>query len=316
MQQIFTLMNQLLRKDHRSKKRGLKMRTYRIIPMTGASGLLEFCQGTLPIGVYLTEDNGGAHGRYHPEGYSYKEAVKKFRDCQNANKPLKEKHRVFQDICKNFPPVFGHFFWERFKEPSIWYEKRLSYTRSVATSSMVGYILGLGDRHLANIDFGIAFEQGQLLPIPETIPFRLTRDIIDPMGITGVDGVFQRCAEVVLDVMRKEQQAIHAILDVILLDPMSTWTLTPSKRLLVQRDNDDVSTGLQLGSFVRSALGRNGANARKSENAMAASVTLKVTQKLNGRVTGDGGQGLSVEGQVRHLIQEARDPVKLCSLFV
>ena len=44
-----------------------------------------------------------------------------------------------------------------------------------------------------------------MLPIPETIPFRLTRDILDPMGITGVDGVFQRCAQTVLQVMRQEQ---------------------------------------------------------------------------------------------------------------
>ena len=35
--------------------------------------------------------------------------------------------------------------------PQVWFEKRLAYTRSVAASSMVGYILGLGDRHLDNV---------------------------------------------------------------------------------------------------------------------------------------------------------------------
>jgi len=56
---------------------------------------------------------------------------------------------------------------------------------------MIGYILGLGDRHINNIlidnntaqvihiDFGIAFEQGKNLPTPETVPFRLTRDVVD-----------------------------------------------------------------------------------------------------------------------------------------
>lgn len=56
---------------------------------------------------------------------------------------------------------------------------------------MIGYILGIGDRHVNNIlidnstgelihiDLGIAFEQGKALPIPETVPFRLTRDIVD-----------------------------------------------------------------------------------------------------------------------------------------
>ena len=48
---------------------------------------------------------------------------------------------------------------------------RLNYTRSVATTSIVGHVLGLGDRHVSNIlldngtgevvhiDFGIAFDQ-------------------------------------------------------------------------------------------------------------------------------------------------------------
>ena len=68
----------------------------------------------------------------------------------------------------------------------------------------VGYILGLGDRHVQNIlidcrtaelvhiDLGVAFEQGRILPTPETVPFRLTRDVVDGMGIAGVEGIFRR----------------------------------------------------------------------------------------------------------------------------
>ncbi len=55
---------------------------------------------------------------------------------------------------------------------------------SAAVASVVGHVLGLGDRHVANIlvdmrtaelvhiDLGIAFEQGKILPTPETVPFR------------------------------------------------------------------------------------------------------------------------------------------------
>lgn len=39
---------------------------------------------------------------------------------------------------------------------------------------------------------GIAFEQGRTLVTPETVPFRLTRDIIDGMGVSGIEGVFRR----------------------------------------------------------------------------------------------------------------------------
>ena len=61
---------------------------------------------------------------------------------------------------------------------------------------------------------GIAFEQGKQLPTPETIPFRLTRDLVDGMGITGVEGVFRRCCEKVMDLMRNSQEAILTIVEV------------------------------------------------------------------------------------------------------
>lgn len=74
-----------------------------------------------------------------------------------------------------------YFFLERFLHPSDWFEKRLAYARSVAASSMVGYIVGLGDRHSMNIlidqataevvhiDLGVAFEQGLMLKTPERV---------------------------------------------------------------------------------------------------------------------------------------------------
>ena len=101
--------------------------------------------------------------------------------------------------------------------PSLWYEKRLNYTRSVATSSIVGYIVGLGDRHVQNIlidaknadivhiDLGIAFDQGKILPIPETVPFRLTRDIVDGFGLCGVEGVFRNSCETILELLKNSR---------------------------------------------------------------------------------------------------------------
>ena len=89
------------------------------------------------------------------------------------------------------------FFWtsltnlsyKQLQQYLIRLRKRVTYTRSVATCSMAGYVIGLGDRHVNNIlldektaevvhiDLGIAFDQGKLLSTPELVPFRLTRDI-------------------------------------------------------------------------------------------------------------------------------------------
>jgi ataxia telangiectasia mutated family protein len=88
--------------------------------------------------------------------------------CRDKVEPLVA---LFSEIRKRFLPVMRHYFTERHKIPASWFAMRLNYTRSVATTSIVGHILGLGDRHSSNIlmdnvtgevvhiDLGIAFDQ-------------------------------------------------------------------------------------------------------------------------------------------------------------
>ena len=61
---------------------------------------------------------------------------------------------------------------------------------------------------------GVAFEQGRTLPIPEPVPFRLTRDLVDGMGVAGVEGVFRRCCEETLKVMRNSHEELKTIVEV------------------------------------------------------------------------------------------------------
>lgn len=50
MQQVFSLVNELLRSDQSARL--LSIRTYKIIPLSQRSGLLEWCEGTMPIGRF------------------------------------------------------------------------------------------------------------------------------------------------------------------------------------------------------------------------------------------------------------------------
>ena len=71
---------------------------------------------------------------------------------------------------------------------------------------------------------GVAFEQGKTLPTPETIPFRLTRDVIDGMGVTGVEGVFRRSCEVTLNTMKASKEEVKTIVEVLAC--MLSWRFT------------------------------------------------------------------------------------------
>ena len=72
------------------------------------------------------------------------------------------------------------------------------------------------------------FNQGTQLPIPELIPFRLTEDMVDGFGMTGTEGVFRRCAEETLRVLRDQAGIITTILEVFRNDPLHSWCVSVS----------------------------------------------------------------------------------------
>ena len=79
----------------------------------------------------------------------------------------------------------------------------------MAVMSIVGWLIGLGDRHLGNIlldfrtgeiahiDYNICFDKGKRLRVPEIVPFRLTHTIERALGPTGYEGNFREVAEFV-----------------------------------------------------------------------------------------------------------------------
>lgn len=114
-----------------------------------------------------------------------------------------------------------------------WLDRRSTYSVSLATMSMVGYVLGLGDRHLGNIllsmntgkaihiDFGDSFEVGRLRHVlPETIPFRLTRMLSNAMEVFGVNGSFRASSITTQRVLRSERDSIMSLLSAFIYDPI------------------------------------------------------------------------------------------------
>lgn len=324
MQQMFLMVNILLRENPETRKRRLRVRSYKVIPLSPCAGLLEWVQNTIPLGQYLIGSSGdhksGAHARYRPDDMLSADCRKEMQDAATG-----KRRKVFDSILERFKPVFHHFFLEQFPDPPFWFEHRLNYTRSVASSSIVGYVVGLGDRHAQNIlidkataevvhiDLGVAFEQGKTLRTPEVVPFRLTRDIVDGMGITGCEGIFRRCCEETMRVLRSSHELLLTIMEVFIHDPLFKWALSPVKALQLQREDND--QGLkQVGENAGGGDSNDswGESGTTSGNKDAERALLRLKAKLQGY---EYGQALSVEGQVKQLIAEAQDPTRLAEMF-
>lgn len=141
-----------------------------------------------------------------------------------------------------FPPVLYEWFIENFPIPTSWYESRTAFARTTAVMSIVGYILGLGDRHCENIlcdedtgralhvDFSCLFEKGLDLEVPECVPFRLTQNMVDALGPYGYDGPFRRCCEITLKILRENEEVLLPFLETFIHDPLVDWTRKKSSK--------------------------------------------------------------------------------------
>lgn len=121
MQQVFRFMNVLLKTKKQSSKRNLSIRTYKIVPLTQMSGILEFCENTKTLGEYLVS----AHKKYRPHDLPVVECRKMIADA--CKKTSEERLKAFTEVCAKLKPVFQYFFMENFFSPGEWLEKRTFY---------------------------------------------------------------------------------------------------------------------------------------------------------------------------------------------
>lgn len=167
--------------------------------------------------------------------------IKSIISTRGPNKGLTQKEIFVQKLLPKFPPVFAEWFVNNFPDPTTWYVSRLAFVQTAAVMSMIGFVIGLGDRHGENIlfdsvtgdtvhvDFNCLFNKGEMFATPEKVPFRLTRNMVHALGPTGVNGVFRKTCEVTLHVMRKERDPLLSVLQTFVYDPLVEW-LTLKKR--------------------------------------------------------------------------------------
>ncbi|KDO16585.1 hypothetical protein SPRG_17902, partial [Saprolegnia parasitica CBS 223.65] len=232
--QLFGLVNALLINDRTTSKKDLKITRYPVIPLSHNAGIV----GWVPNCDTL-----------HQLIRDYREARKILLNIEHRlmlqMAPdydvlcLLQKVEVFQYALENTAGQdLYKVLWLKSENSEVWLDRRTNYTRSLAAMSMVGYILGLGDRHPSNlmlhrftgtivhIDFGDCFEVAmQREKYPEKIPFRLTRMLTNAMEVSGIEGNFRFSCESVMQVLRDNRHSLMAMLEAFVHDPLICWRL-------------------------------------------------------------------------------------------
>lgn len=291
------MINRLLKKDAESSRRNLYIKTYAVTPLNEECGLIEWVDGLKTLRDILIN-------LYRPRGITpnYRE-IEMF--CEEACKAPSKLPFFTEKVLSRFPPVFHLWFVQQFPEPSAWFAARLRYTRSCAVMSMVGTILGLGDRHGENIlfeegnggtfhvDFNCLFDKGLTFQKPERVPFRLTHNMVDAMGAYGYEGPFRRSSELTLNLLRQHGETLMTILEAFIHDP----TLD----LIARKDRKRKEPVVGVGGVV--------------VPTTAQGVLDSIQRKVKGLLPGESVP-LSVEGQVDELIKQATNEKFLAGMYI
>ncbi|EAL66880.2 DNA-dependent protein kinase subunit [Dictyostelium discoideum AX4] len=259
IQQLFGIMNEILKRDTACNKRSLNVTTYQVVPMTSKVGIIEWLNDTKPLREILEEQL--AHQLKTPRSnvsISKLESTKYHNDWINSfakylkpNSPVGPLyqqmfiHATRDDCAKKLEKqhskvpenLLQNGIWSLSSSPESYLFIRNSFARSLASFSVCSYVIGIGDRHLENflisqrdgrligIDFGHAFGTAtQFLPIPELMPFRLTRQFTSFLRPLDSVGLLNHNMTYTLTALQNQKEILLTTMDVFVKEPLLDWS--------------------------------------------------------------------------------------------
>ncbi|KII74537.1 Serine/threonine-protein kinase mTOR [Thelohanellus kitauei] len=224
--QLFGLLNTILTNNHATFKRKLAVKRYSVTPLSTNSGLIGWVANCDTLKSLIKEQRIKAKVDPLIENKLIMKYCPKYESLDFLHK-LEFFEMIIESTGDN---ELADSLWQKSTSSEIWFEKRINFTRSLSLMSMVGYILGLGDRHPLNImqelttgqiihiDFGDCFEVTMKRDnLPEKVPFRLTRMLTKCVEVTGIDGIFRVTSIRVMEFL--------AALEAFIYDPLLGWRL-------------------------------------------------------------------------------------------
>ncbi|CAF0784356.1 unnamed protein product [Brachionus calyciflorus] len=259
--QLLNIVNTMFTKINKTETINYHALNYSVTPLGPRSGLISWVEGATPLfnlykkwqhreAVYLASKNQQQQQQQQqihimrPNDIYYsklnpilkEKGIKNFQE-NRAECPVGILKKVLEDLIKETPgDLLTKELWCNSSTPANWWNSVQIFSRSTSVMSMIGYVIGLGDRHLDNvlvnlrtgqvvhIDYNICFEKGHNLRVPEKVPFRMTQNIQNALGMTGVEGLFRRSSENVMSILRQKREILLTLLEAFVYDPLLDWT--------------------------------------------------------------------------------------------
>eukprot|EP01064_Diplonema_japonicum_P001644 TRINITY_DN11085_c1_g1_i1.p1 TRINITY_DN11085_c1_g1~~TRINITY_DN11085_c1_g1_i1.p1 ORF type:complete len:2987 (+),score=712.08 TRINITY_DN11085_c1_g1_i1:206-9166(+) len=234
--QLFGLINALFQRT--DDLYHINIITTPVVPLSDNVGLIGWLERTETLN-HMIRGYRQAHNIPHNKEVLFILGLGQLKKIEHFHLlPDKEKKEYLQACVDKTPSdCLRKVFWTRTVTSESWLEYRTHYVRTLAAMSMVGYILGLGDRHLNNImltdegkvvhiDFGDCFEVALNRQVfPEKVPFRLTRLLVSAMEASGWEGTYRHTCESVMRCLRKNRDSLTSLLETFVYDPLINWRL-------------------------------------------------------------------------------------------
>ncbi|RNF17895.1 putative target of rapamycin (TOR) kinase 1 [Trypanosoma conorhini] len=229
--QLLGFANTILKKHLVTKRRGCLIQTYSVTPLSDNAGLVGWVDHCDTLHQIIKEY------RINPNYISTElNLMRSMSDDLHHLTVIQHVEPFELALEKTEGADLVRSLWMKAPSAETWLERRTTYVSSLATMSMVGHILGLGDRHPSNlmihafsgrvvhIDFGDCFEVAQQRGnYPEKVPFRLTRMLVKAMEMGGIEGLFRHGCIMVMGVLREEGSSLLALLEAFVHDPLVSW---------------------------------------------------------------------------------------------
>ncbi|KAF9135211.1 hypothetical protein BGW39_004143 [Mortierella sp. 14UC] len=242
VQQLFSLMNDLMLKDPQCSQQNISVGTYKVIPMSGSLGILEWVDNTKPLRHCIEGELPNKDGwRRAQEQHS--------RFVASFKGDMSGYHNLFiqgtrDKLVRHMENLHSHFREDLLRQsiarlaasPEAFLMLRSEFAKSLAAVNICSYILGIGDRHLENflvnlstgclipIDFGHAFGSAtEALPVPELAPFRLTRQLEAFLNPLGSKGLLEHPMVCIMKALQSKRDVILNTMDIFVKEPLLDW---------------------------------------------------------------------------------------------